>query len=136
MKEEEAIFFSGISHINLVLLQIDAPYDILSYSFPSIARANRRDTTAVAFIRCSEMGTKGMPTRVQSGDQGNGSNVHPPHVTGSLAHAQHGWWFPEKDQPEYGFKESNVNLFTGGMLYDPHTGSESWRSFLCKVYRA
>jgi len=47
-----------------------------------------------------------------------------------------GWWFPEKDPPEYGFRESNANLLTGGMLCDPHTGSESWRSFLCKVYRA
>lgn len=57
--------------------------------------------------------------------------IHP-----SVVHAQHGWWFPEEDPPEYGFKESNVNLLTGGMPYDPHTGSESWRSFLCKVYRA
>jgi anaerobic selenocysteine-containing dehydrogenase len=24
--------------------------------------------------------------------------------------AQHAWWFPEKDAPEYGWKESNVNL--------------------------
>ena len=57
--------------------------------------------------------------------------IHP-----GVVHAQHGWWFPEKDPPEYGFKESNVHLLTGGMPYDPHTGSESWRSFLCKVYRA
>ena len=56
--------------------------------------------------------------------------IHP-----GVVHAQHGWWFPEKDPPEYGFKESNVNLLTGGMPCDPHTGSESWRSFLCKVYR-
>lgn len=57
--------------------------------------------------------------------------IHP-----GVVHAQHGWWFPEKGPPEYGFKESNVNLLTGGMPSDPHTGSESWRSFLCKVYRA
>jgi len=57
--------------------------------------------------------------------------IHP-----SVVHSQHGWWFPEKDPPEYGFKESNINLLTGGMpYYDPHTGSESWRSFLCKVYK-
>ena len=53
-----------------------------------------------------------------------------------VVNAQHGWWFPEKDPPDYGSKESNINLITGGMPLDPHTGSESWRSFLCKVYRA
>jgi anaerobic selenocysteine-containing dehydrogenase len=57
--------------------------------------------------------------------------IHP-----GVVHAQHGWWFPEKNPPEYGYKESNVNFLTGGMPYDPHTGSESWRSFLCRVYRA
>lgn len=57
--------------------------------------------------------------------------IHP-----GIIHAQHGWWFPEKEPPEYGFRESNVNLLTGDMPCDPHTGSESWRSFLCKVYRA
>ncbi|MFC2008219.1 molybdopterin-dependent oxidoreductase [Chloroflexota bacterium] len=57
--------------------------------------------------------------------------IHP-----RVVHAQCGWWFPEKDPPEYGFKESNINLLTGGLPYDPHTGSESWRSFLCKVYKA
>jgi len=56
--------------------------------------------------------------------------IHP-----GVVNAQHGWWFPEKDAPEYGFKESNVNLLTGGMPYDPHTGSESLRSFLCKIYK-
>ncbi len=55
--------------------------------------------------------------------------IHP-----GVVHAQHGWWFPEKDPPEYGYKESNVNILTGGMPCDPNTGSESWRSFLCKVY--
>ncbi len=52
-----------------------------------------------------------------------------------VVHAQYGWWFPERDPPDYGHKESNINLLTGGMPYDPHTGSESWRSFLCKVYK-
>jgi anaerobic selenocysteine-containing dehydrogenase len=57
--------------------------------------------------------------------------IHP-----GVVHAQNGWWFPEKGPPDYGFKESNVNMLTGGLPYDPHTGSESWRSFLCRVYRA
>ena len=59
-------------------------------------------------------------------------------IHSTVVHAQHGWWFPEKGPPEYGFKESNVNILTGGMPCDPHTGSESFRSFLClcKVYKA
>ena len=56
--------------------------------------------------------------------------IHP-----RVVNAQHGWWFPEKEPPEYGFRESNINFLTGGMPYDPHTGSESFRSFLCKVYK-
>ncbi|MFC2014170.1 hypothetical protein ACFLU8_04810 [Chloroflexota bacterium] len=57
--------------------------------------------------------------------------IHP-----DVVHAQHGWWFPEQDPTEYGWAKANVNLFTGGMPLDPHTGSQSWRSFLCKVYIA
>jgi len=59
------------------------------------------------------------------------NGIHPQVVS-----AQHGWWFPEKGPPDYGWKESNVNFLTGGMPYDVHTGSESWRSFLCRVYKA
>lgn len=54
-----------------------------------------------------------------------------PHVI----NAQHGWWFPEKEPWEYGFTESNVNMLTHGMPCDPQTGSEPWRSFLCKIYK-
>ena len=55
--------------------------------------------------------------------------IHP-----DVVNAPHGWWFPEKNPPDYSFMESNVNLLTGDLPYDPYTGSESWRSFLCKVY--
>lgn len=57
--------------------------------------------------------------------------IHP-----GVVHAQHGWWFPEKEPPEYGFTESNVNLLAAGMPCDPHIGAESLRSFLGKVYKA
>jgi anaerobic selenocysteine-containing dehydrogenase len=53
----------------------------------------------------------------------------------SVVSAQHGWWFPEKDPWEYGFRESNVSMLTGGLPCDPHTGSMPWRSFLCKIYK-
>jgi anaerobic selenocysteine-containing dehydrogenase len=58
------------------------------------------------------------------------NGIHP-----AVVNAQQSWWFPEKDPPDYGFTESNINFLTGNMPYDPHTGSESWRSFLCKVYK-
>lgn len=58
--------------------------------------------------------------------------IHP-----KVVHVQHGWWFPEKGPPEYGYRESNANMLTGGgMACDPCTGSESWRSFLGRVYKA
>jgi anaerobic selenocysteine-containing dehydrogenase len=57
--------------------------------------------------------------------------IHP-----GVVSAQHGWWFPEKVPWEYGFRESNVNMLTHGLPCDPHTGSMSWRAFLCKIYQA
>ncbi|OGO31843.1 MAG: hypothetical protein A2Z29_04440 [Chloroflexi bacterium RBG_16_56_11] len=57
-------------------------------------------------------------------------------IAPGVVSAQHGWWFPEKGPPEYGFTGSNVNLLTHGMPCDPHTGSEPWRSFLCKISKA
>ncbi len=56
--------------------------------------------------------------------------IHP-----NVVSAQHGWWFPEKEPWEYGFKESNVNVLTPSQPCDPHTGSMPWRSFLCKIYK-
>ncbi len=53
-----------------------------------------------------------------------------------VVHTPHSWWFPEKGPPDYGYKESNANMLTGNLPYDIHTGSESWRSFLCKVYKS
>jgi anaerobic selenocysteine-containing dehydrogenase len=49
--------------------------------------------------------------------------------------AEHAWWFPEDERPEYGWRKSNVNLLFGEMAYDPDSGSESLRSALCKVYK-
>jgi len=48
--------------------------------------------------------------------------------------AQHAWWFPEEESPEYGWKKSSVNLLFGDTDYDPDTGSESLRSALCRIY--
>ncbi len=50
--------------------------------------------------------------------------------------AQHAWWFPEDDAPEYGWKKSNINMLFGDMEYDPDTGSESLKSGLCKISKS
>lgn len=52
----------------------------------------------------------------------------------NVVSAQHAWWFPEEEPPEYGWKRSNINLLFGDTVYDPDTGSESLRSALCRVY--
>lgn len=49
--------------------------------------------------------------------------------------ADHGWWFPEKEPPEYGYKESSINMIIGDMPYSREVGSESLKSFLCRIYR-
>ena len=54
-------------------------------------------------------------------------------IAPGVVSVQHGWWFPEKEPWEYGFTESNGNMLTHGMPCDPQTGSEPWRSFLCKI---
>jgi len=54
-------------------------------------------------------------------------------IAKDVVSAQHAWWFPEEDPPEYGWKKSSVNLLFGDTEYDPDTGSESLRSALCRI---
>ncbi|MDH3235746.1 MAG: molybdopterin-dependent oxidoreductase, partial [Alphaproteobacteria bacterium] len=40
-----------------------------------------------------------------------------------VVHAEHGWWFPEEEAPEYGVWKSNANMLTdNGPPYDPAMG--------------
>jgi len=50
--------------------------------------------------------------------------------------AQYGWWFPEKEPPEYGWKESSINRILRDTNYDPDSGSESLKSVLCRIAKA
>ncbi len=52
-----------------------------------------------------------------------------------VVNAQHGWWFPEEEPPEYGWKKSSVNLLFRDLECDPDTGSECLRSYLCRIYK-
>ncbi|MBC7074909.1 MAG: molybdopterin-dependent oxidoreductase [Syntrophomonadaceae bacterium] len=56
-------------------------------------------------------------------------------IAPDVVSAEHAWWFPEDGPPEHGWKRSNINLLFGDMEYDPDTGSECLRSFLCRVYK-
>jgi len=55
-------------------------------------------------------------------------------IARNVVNAQHAWWFPEHSPPEYGWKQSSVNLLFGDTEYDPDTGSEPLRSALCRIY--
>ena len=60
------------------------------------------------------------------------------HLTGGIhpryVHSQHAWWFPEREPPEYGYKECSSNLLLNARSCDPVIGAEPWKGFLCKVY--
>jgi thiosulfate reductase/polysulfide reductase chain A len=53
-----------------------------------------------------------------------------------VVHAEHGWWFPERLDPEHGVWESNINMLTDNEPCDCFTGSNPLRALLCKVYKA
>ncbi len=52
-----------------------------------------------------------------------------------VVNAQHAWWFPEAKAPEYGWKSSNANLLYDHTHFDPESGAEPLKSYLCKVYK-
>ena len=57
-------------------------------------------------------------------------------ISPDVVNAQHGWWFPEDDPPEYGWKRSNINLLYGDDHFDPESGAEPIKCYLCKVTKA
>jgi thiosulfate reductase / polysulfide reductase chain A len=54
-----------------------------------------------------------------------------------LIHCDHCYYFPEREEPEQGCFESNVNmLMDPGGPYDPMCGSVPFRGMLCKIWKA
>ncbi|MCI5164589.1 MAG: molybdopterin oxidoreductase [Candidatus Electrothrix sp. GM3_4] len=48
----------------------------------------------------------------------------------------HGWWFPEKEGPAFGFLEANANVLTNnGPPYDPAFGTYQLRGLLCTIQK-
>ncbi|MCI5146777.1 MAG: molybdopterin oxidoreductase, partial [Candidatus Electrothrix sp. AR3] len=55
-------------------------------------------------------------------------------IRSGVVSIEHGWWFPEKKEPDLGIWESNANLLTNnGPPYDPAFGTYQLRGLLCKV---
>lgn len=55
--------------------------------------------------------------------------IHP-RVVSCLSH----WWFPEKEGPEHGCFESNINtIISHGPPYDPVTGAHQARAISCRI---
>lgn len=57
-------------------------------------------------------------------------------IAPDVVNAEHGWWLPEAPPPDYRWKESCVNLLFGDEHFDPDTGAEPLKCYLCKVYKA
>ena len=57
--------------------------------------------------------------------------IHP-----KMALAKHGWWFPEKEGPEHGCFESNINvLYSDAEPREAIIASVQDRGVLCKIYK-
>jgi len=50
--------------------------------------------------------------------------------------AQHGWWFPEIEDPGHGWDKSNINILTDNDPegYDAAMGATNLRVLMCKIY--
>ena len=57
-------------------------------------------------------------------------------IAPDVVNAQHAWWFPEEASPEYCWKKSSVNLLFGDAGFDPDTGTEPLKCYLCRVIKA
>ncbi len=57
-------------------------------------------------------------------------------ICSGVVNLEHGWWFPEKDGPEFGIWEANANLLTSNAPpYDPAFGTYQLRGLLCNITR-
>ncbi len=57
-------------------------------------------------------------------------------IAPDVVNAEHAWWYPEAPPPDYRWKESCANLLYGDDHFDPDTGAEPLKCYLCKVYKA
>jgi anaerobic selenocysteine-containing dehydrogenase len=48
---------------------------------------------------------------------------------------EHGWWFPERRDPQHGGFESNINVVIPDNVYDPIYGCSAIKAIPCRVYK-
>ena len=54
-----------------------------------------------------------------------------------VASAEFGWWFPERGAPDYGWRESNINVLTmDGPPLDPGMGATNLKGLMCNIEKA
>jgi anaerobic selenocysteine-containing dehydrogenase len=57
-----------------------------------------------------------------------------PQLDPRVVNCEMGWWYPEAGAPDYGWRESNVNLLTiGSPPGDPFSGAYPLRGLLCRI---
>jgi anaerobic selenocysteine-containing dehydrogenase len=54
-------------------------------------------------------------------------------IAPDVVNAEHAWWYPETAPPEYRWKESCVGLLFGDDHFDPDSGAEPLKSYLCRI---
>ncbi|MBP1765305.1 MAG: anaerobic dehydrogenase, typically selenocysteine-containing [Firmicutes bacterium] len=57
-------------------------------------------------------------------------------IAEDVVYAEHAWWYPEEEAPEYRWKESCVNLLAGDRFFDPDTGAEPLKCLSCRITKA
>jgi anaerobic selenocysteine-containing dehydrogenase len=55
-------------------------------------------------------------------------------IAPDVVNAEHAWWYPEASPPEYRWKQSCANLLFGGDHFDPDTGAEPLKCYVCRVW--
>jgi anaerobic selenocysteine-containing dehydrogenase len=54
-------------------------------------------------------------------------------IAPDVVSAEHAWWYPEAAPPDYRWKESSVNLLFGDDHFDPDSGAEPLKCYVCRV---
>lgn len=61
--------------------------------------------------------------------------VFSPLLKPDVINCQFGWWYPEAGAPDYGWRESNINMLTYlDGEHDAYMGSYRMRALLCRIY--
>jgi anaerobic selenocysteine-containing dehydrogenase len=54
-------------------------------------------------------------------------------IAPDVVNAEHAWWYPEATPPDYRWKESSVNLLFGDDHFDPDSGAEPLKCYVCRI---